>query len=130
MPIREQDVHLPQSSVVPTLDEIANDCTLASGLSVAKLAALTVKCAAVQSILAAQQLRLASEPAIPKPYGLTDQNDNDQTVDADEIAKMLGQTRRWVFRNWKRLPFVRRVSRKCLVARESEVRRWLDMQRL
>jgi len=53
----------------------------------------------------------------------------DRTLDADQIANLLGVNRRWVFRHSTKLPFVRRISRKALAACEREVRRWRDAQK-
>lgn len=53
----------------------------------------------------------------------------DRTLDANEIALALGVNRRWVFRNLKKLPFVRRISRKVLACSEAALRRWLENQK-
>ncbi|MGA7872947.1 MAG: hypothetical protein WCA22_18815 [Candidatus Binatus sp.] len=53
----------------------------------------------------------------------------DRTLNAEEIAAELGQTRRWVFRHAKKLSFIRRTSRKSLTASATEVRRWRETQR-
>ena len=111
---------------VPTLDEIAADSRCATGLPTATIAALMVRAAAVQSALAAAQLSASLPKSEPKPKA----SEPDRTLNADEIAAELGQTRRWVFRHAKVLPFVRRVSRKSLAASASEVRRWRETQRV
>jgi hypothetical protein len=46
-------------------------------------------------------------------------------LSADEAARMLGKSRRWVFKHAKRLPFVHRVSRKTLACDAVGLRRWL-----
>jgi len=114
---------------VPSLDDIARDPGCAGGLTVRTLAALQTRAAAVQAALAAAALAATDavqinglRPTRPAPSG-------DRTLDADEIAAELGQTRRWVFRNAKKLPFVRRVSLKSLVGSAAELRRWRDSQK-
>lgn len=52
-----------------------------------------------------------------------------RNLDADQIAAALGQTRRWVFRNSTKLPFVHRISRKSLVASETDLLKWRAMQK-
>jgi hypothetical protein len=41
----------------------------------------------------------------------------------------LDKSRRWVFRQASRLPFVRRISRKTLLASESGLNRWIAARR-
>jgi len=111
---------------IPTLDEIARDGTRAAGLPTATIAALMVRAAAVQSALAAAQLSASiqkSEPSRPKS------SEPDRNLNAAEIAAELGVNRRWVFRHVKELPFIERRTRKCLLARLSEVRRWRETQK-
>jgi len=117
------------ASVLPSLDEIASDPGCAGGLTVRTLAALQTRAAAVQAALAAAALAATDtvqvnggRPTRPSPAA-------DRTLDADEIAAELGQTRRWVFRNAKKLPFLRRVSRKSVVGSAAELRRWRDSQK-
>ena len=110
---------------VPTLDQLAREPSCAMGLSVSTLAALQSQCAAAQSALAAAQL--VSAQRAPG----ADQRSTDRTLDADEIARALGVSRRWVFRNAReKLPFVRRISRKALSCSEAALRRWRESQRV
>jgi hypothetical protein len=69
----------------------------------------------------AQQPAVVSSPVTPVPA--------DRTLDANAIAAALGVKRRWVFDHIDDLPFVRRVSRKCLAASERDVRRWRESQK-
>jgi predicted DNA-binding transcriptional regulator AlpA len=52
-----------------------------------------------------------------------------RTLDADEIASALGQSRRWVFKNAQKIPPVKRISRKALAADEAALLRWRDTQK-
>ncbi len=111
---------------VPTLDDIARDPGCAGGLSARTLAALQGRTAAVLTALAAAALaatETAQEARASRPAA------GDRTLNADEIAAELGQTRRWVFRNARKLPFVRRISRKALAGSEAGLRRWRDSQK-
>jgi len=47
--------------------------------------------------------------------------DSRKTLGADEIADKIGVKRTWLFRNLKKLGFIKRVSRKTLVANEADV---------
>jgi len=44
---------------------------------------------------------------------------------AAEAARKLGKSRRWLFEHAAELPFIRRVSRKTLVADEAGLKRWI-----
>jgi len=111
--------------VVPSLEEVAADPSSAAGLSLETFAALAVRCAIVQTALAEALFAAAKS----QPVRRSDQSATDRTLDADEIARQLGQNRRWVFRNSKKLPFVRRTSRKSIVCSEAALRRWRETQR-
>lgn len=113
---------------VPTLDDIARDPGCAGGLPARALAALQSRAAVVQAALAAEALAMAIER--PEAHGQPSQTPaGDRTLNADQIAEQLGQTRRWVFRNVCKLPFVRRISRKALAGSEAGLRRWRDSQK-
>jgi hypothetical protein len=111
------------SVAIPSLDAIAVDAALADGLPTEVLAALMQRCAIVVTTLAAQQAAQA------RAQSLAATSAADRTLNADEIAAALGTNRRWVFRNARRLPFVRRVSRKCVVGSEAGLRRWREVQK-
>lgn len=53
----------------------------------------------------------------------------DDTLDAKAIAKLLRKSPRWVWRNQRKLKFLRRVGRG-LVASRSEVERWISTQKI
>jgi hypothetical protein len=46
-----------------------------------------------------------------------------------EAAEMLRRTPRWIYRNAKQLPFVKRISAKSMLCSEAGVRRWLAGRR-
>jgi nucleotidyltransferase/DNA polymerase involved in DNA repair len=48
----------------------------------------------------------------------------DRLLTADDAAAILGVTTKWLYRH-KKLPFVRRLSRKALRVSESGLHRWL-----
>ena len=119
-------------AAVPTLEEIENDPAVTAGLSAEVLGVLLARCAAELSRYAAIQGALTA--ALTISQSTPDRKSShapaaDRTLNADEIARELGQTRRWVFRNAKALPFVRRISRKALAGSEAGLRRWRDARR-
>jgi hypothetical protein len=109
---------------VPTLDELVRDPSRAAGLSIPTLAVLQAQCAAAQGAIAAAMSSAPTQAVHLRAVGA-----EDRTLDADQIAAELGQSRRWVFRNAGKLPFVRRISRKSLVGSEAGLRRWRDVQK-
>ncbi len=80
----------------PTLDEVADDPTLARELPSTAIAALLAKCAALQSALAAALL-----DSRQTPQNAADGEDRLLTV--DEAAAKLSVTREWLYRRGKRL---------------------------
>jgi predicted DNA-binding transcriptional regulator AlpA len=87
----------------PTLDEVADDPTLARELPSTAIAALLAKCAALQSALAAALLGSRQTP-----QNAADGEDRLLTV--DETAAKLSVTREWLYRRDKRLGFAVKLS--------------------
>jgi predicted DNA-binding transcriptional regulator AlpA len=116
-----------QLVVAATLDSLSDRPALAATLplDVAQhlLTQANARLAATQSARDALMIRLATgnQPPAAKKQS--------RTLDADEIASALGQTRRWVFKNAKQIPPVRRISRKAVAADETELLRWRDTQK-
>ncbi len=53
----------------------------------------------------------------------------DRLLTPKEAAHALNTTPMWVYRNSKRLPFTRKLSRKCLRFSELGLRKWMEAQR-
>ena len=87
----------------PTLDEVADDPTLARELPSTAIAALLAKCAALQSALAAALL-----DSRQTPQNAADGEDRLLTV--DEAAAKLSVTREWLYRRGKRLGLAVKLS--------------------
>jgi hypothetical protein len=120
MPLRANIVAL-----VPNLDALVRDPSVAIGLPPTALAALQAQIAAAQGAIAAAMSYAPTQTAGLRAVEAA----GDRTLDADQIAAELGQSRRWVFRNAGKLPFARRVSRKSLVGSEAGLRRWRESQK-
>lgn len=50
-------------------------------------------------------------------------------LSVDQAAGKLGRSPRWFYRNAKRLPFVKRLSRKVLLVSEQGMIRWIAVQK-
>lgn len=89
----------------PGLDDLAADPRLVEGLSPDAAKAMALRSL---KVLHALLLRI-SEPNMPDRETAADV---DETIDAEEAVKLLGVTKRWLYRRMKGLAFVRRLSRK------------------
>jgi hypothetical protein len=73
----------------------------------------------ISAELTARLLSDSPPPAAPAPtWALT----------ADEAARMLGKSRRWLFQH-KHLPFIRPITRKTLVCDEARLKHWVATRR-
>jgi hypothetical protein len=113
--------------VAATLDSLSDRPVLAATLplDVAQhlLTQANARLAATQSARDALMIRLATGDKAPAAKSQS------RTLNADEIATTLGQTRRWVFKHAAHIPPVRRISRKALAADEAELLRWRATQK-
>jgi hypothetical protein len=76
--------------------------------------------AAVQTTLTA---RLLSAPVEHQ------ESEDVNWLSVDQAAAKLGRSPRWFYRNAKRLPFVKRLSRKVLLVSEQGMIRWIAGQK-
>lgn len=109
-------------TAVPSLDELATDPSKAAGLPPEVARALTLRCAAVLTALAAVR------PAATNGSG-RDPSAEDRLLKPEEAAAILGVTPRWLYRHAAHLPFTRRLSRKCLRFSDAGLRRWQAAKR-
>lgn len=77
----------------------------------------------IPAVLCALSARLLAEPA-PVPATTTAPADNWLSV--EQAGAQIGRSPRWFYRNAKRLPFVKRLSRKVLLVSEQGMKRWID----
>ena len=80
-----------------------------------KIPAALAQLAAAQATLAG---RLMSAPAPDAPIETT-------WLSVEEAASKIGRSPRWFYRNAKRLPFVKRLSRKVLLVGEQGMLAWI-----
>jgi predicted DNA-binding transcriptional regulator AlpA len=107
------------------LDECLADPGLAQRLPRETAVALLANLSVVQAALVA---RILAEPA-PTLGAAPGSAEPDRLLTPEEAANRLGQTRRWLFRHAKTLPFARRLSRKALRFSERGLERWLAARR-
>jgi hypothetical protein len=100
---------------VPSLDALVRDPGQAAGLPPEIRRVVMLQCVALIGACA------VAESPVTLPASPTEP---DQYVSATEAARLLGVTSRWLYRNKRRLPFVRPLSRKVLQVSLPALRRW------
>ena len=81
--------------------------------------------AALSAIQGALTVRLLVTPAAPDSA-----TDGDRLLTAEEVAHLLGVTKRWVQRRARRLPFARRISARSVRYSEAGLRRWMTNRQI
>jgi predicted DNA-binding transcriptional regulator AlpA len=115
---------LPTLAIIRERPDLA--ATLPLDAAQQLLAQATADLLAAQTARDALLLRLVVAANAPSSNTSVLRN---RTLNTDEIAAALGISRRQLFRNLKKLRFVKRVSRKALAADEAEVLRWRALQK-
>jgi predicted DNA-binding transcriptional regulator AlpA len=112
----------------PSVAALVANPDLVGAVPVNQITALLTSLALEQARLAAIQgvlmtRLLASQSAVSDELP-------DQLLTAEEVAKALGVTRRWVQRRARRLPFARRLSAHAVRYSESGLKRWMANRRM
>jgi hypothetical protein len=82
------------------------------------------------TVLAALQVALATRlVAAPETSEPAASAGEDEMLTPEDAAIMLKQTRRWLSRNSKRLPFVKRISERSFVCSKQGILKWLASRR-
>ncbi len=111
----------------PTLDMIVADPLAAAELPRETVTELLGLVAAAQSVLVARLLA-ASEPANGARAVAAEPDDD--WITPDEAAALLRRSPRWVWRNKKNLPWVRRPgNRGRILCSRSGLMKWLEKQK-
>ena len=111
---------------VPSLDAIAANSRLVDELPAHVCGALAAKAAGVMAALGAR-LAVSASRHTPSQEGKT--MVHDRLLTTEEAAVRLGTTPRWLRRHANRVPFTRRLSRKCIRFSEAGLTRWLATRR-
>jgi predicted DNA-binding transcriptional regulator AlpA len=108
--------------VVPSLDALVVDPAKVAELLPEVAADLLVRVIGLQTALATRALGARSNGTQAPPEA-------EHYLAPEEAAALLGVTRRWLYRNAKRLPFARPLSRKVLRFSEPGLRQWQAQKR-
>ena len=90
-----------------------------AGVEAENIPAALVQLAAAQTALAA---RLQQEHRAARVVEET-------WLSIEQASERWGRSPRWFYRNAKRLPFVKRISRKVLLVGEKAMERWIAIQK-
>jgi hypothetical protein len=102
----------------------ALDLTVLASLTPAQLAALSQRLAALLASISIAQFQRASAQADAK-----DGNGSTRMLSADEACAILKRPRRWLFAHAKRMPWIKRLSRKVILIDEAGMYRWIASRR-
>jgi predicted DNA-binding transcriptional regulator AlpA len=112
----------------PPLLELLETPERASEVPLEQIPALVAKVASEQAALSAIQGVLTARLLVT-PTSHDSGADPDRLLTAEEVAHLLGVTKRWVQRRARRLPFARQISVRSVRYSESGLRRWLATRR-
>ena len=107
------------------MDELFQDDDRLAALPPEQIPSILARVAAIQSVLTARLLAIPPVPVASESKSET----TDQLLTAEDAAAILRVTPRWLYRHANRLPFTRRLSRKCLRFSEAGLRRWQASKR-
>jgi predicted DNA-binding transcriptional regulator AlpA len=110
--------------VIPSLDQLARDPSVAVGLPPAVLVALHLQCATALSAIG-----LAWAASGQSGQQATAENREDRMLTPDEAASILRRSKRWIYRHADHLPFIKRLSPKSVLCSEAGIKKWLERQR-
>jgi hypothetical protein len=111
-------------TAIPSLDQIAANPASAAGLPVETILGLLAKHSAAGSALTVALL--LSKPGGPQ---MSEPDSDDEMLEPDAAAALLHKSRQWLFRNKRKLSFVRVLSRKSILCSKKGLLRWLAAQK-
>ena len=112
----------------PVASLIANPST-ASEVPTHQIPALVAKLASEQATLSALQGVLTARLLASHDNAETAES-VDRLLTAEQVAMVLGVTKRWVERRARRLPFARRLSAHAVRYSEAGLRRWMSNRQM
>jgi predicted DNA-binding transcriptional regulator AlpA len=122
-PIGKDALQSSRAPDQPTVAALVANPDRVVDVPVNQIAALLASLASEQARLVAIQGVLMTR-LLESQSAVTDES-VDQLLTAEEVAKALGVTRRWVQRRARHLPFARRLSEHAVRYSESGLKRWM-----
>lgn len=118
---------------VPTLDMIANASDGLDRLPFETLVALRMKAAAALASIESAQLLVVNRPdrkTIGADLGETINAGGEDMLTVAEAAKLLRRSTRWIWRNKRRLPFVKEITSRSMLCSKRGVEAWLASRKV
>jgi predicted DNA-binding transcriptional regulator AlpA len=109
-------------ALVPSLDEVARNPHCVAGMPQSTVRDLLRRLAVAQSILVVE---LTHEDGSRQPE-TSGPAEEDRMLTAKEAAELLRRSPRWLYRNRKKLSFVRQLSARSFLCSERAIKQWLD----
>jgi len=107
-------------TAVPTLAELLREPGRVKTLPIGTLLALMAGAASCAAVISAE---LASRGTLNECR--TGEPEEDRWLTPEEAAPILRRDRRWIYRNKRHLPFVKKISARSLLCSEAGIRRWI-----
>jgi predicted DNA-binding transcriptional regulator AlpA len=116
--------------LVPSIASLVANPSGVAGVPVDRIPSLVVELASEQSALSALQGALSARLLASQLSVTVQENSGERLLTAEEVATVLGVTRRWVQRRARRLPFARRISDHAIRYSETGLKRWMSNRKL
>jgi predicted DNA-binding transcriptional regulator AlpA len=116
--------------LVPSIASLVANPSSVAGVPVDRIPSLVVELASEQSVLSALQGALSARLLVSQLSAATRESSGERLLTAEEVATVLGVTRRWVQRRARRLPFARRISDHAIRYSECGLKRWMSNRKL
>jgi predicted DNA-binding transcriptional regulator AlpA len=123
--VSTRPVGWPTSSVAG----LVTNPSMASEVPTHRIPALVAELASEQATLSALQGMLTARLLASQDTPVTAES-ADRLLTAEQVAAILGVTKRWVERRARRLPFARRLSAHAVRYSESGLRRWMSNRQM
>jgi predicted DNA-binding transcriptional regulator AlpA len=120
----------PSARPVPSVASLVANPSSAADVPVDRIPALVAELASEQSALSALQGVLTTRLLVSQANAVGQPDSVDRLLTVDEVARVLGVTRRWVQRRARRLPFARRISEHAIRYSESGLKRWMSNRKI
>ena len=115
----------PVGEACSAIEALVTNPSTASELPMHQIPALVAELASEQATLSALQGVLTARLLASQENAATSAESTDRLLTAEQVATILGVTKRWVERRARRLPFARRLSAHAVRYSESGLKRWM-----
>jgi predicted DNA-binding transcriptional regulator AlpA len=112
-------------AISPSIASLVANPSTASDIPMHQIPTLVAELASEQATLSALQGLLTTRLLASRENSAAPSESADHLLTAEQVAIILGVTKRWVERRARRLPFARRLSAHAVRYSESGLKRWM-----